>query len=104
MATPDARICRRVRSGRFSSSLIALAHIDPVRGLSHQFNLILVWNCSVLRVVAGIMNLSLDDVRCYLDLQLKHVNNQRLKSETSRATMAPSPPMSLPSITRSYSG
>jgi hypothetical protein len=34
-------------------------------------------DCCVLRVVAGIMNLSLDDVRGYLDLQLRRLNRHR---------------------------
>ena len=54
--------------------------------------------------VTPMMNLSVEDVRGYLTVQLDRLNNKRLKSETLRPTTGPSPPTSSPSTTRLYSG
>src|SRR5713226_7928416 len=58
MATPDARIRRRVSSVGSSFSLIAPCPFQSRTETCHQFNVMLVGDCCVLGVVAGHTSIS----------------------------------------------
>src|SRR5947209_8558824 len=55
IATPDVRICRRVRSVGLSFSRIALVHVDHVRKLA-TYSIDACHVCCVSRAIADISN------------------------------------------------
>src|SRR5207253_2066553 len=71
-------------TGAFHSLSLQLLRPDRSE-TGDQFNFMLARDCCVLRVVVGIMNLSIDDVRGYPDLAQ---TREQLATESRRQALA----------------